>query len=126
MLWTGQRCNPMSYGMAFVFDNSPQMWSFLSTGAALTTAFVYGAMRREYTRVWPIPVLGLVLDMATQVFFVTDSQGQPGMYWGALVYPMYCMVASVAGIMTRVVLEFVTPSPEKKPRTDGNLPPYQV
>src|SRR5882724_6471983 len=96
--------------MALVFDGSSQMWSFLAAGTAYATAFIYGAWRREHTRVWPILALGVVVDIATQVFFVSKSPAnEPGMFLGALLYTMYCTVATVAGIMVRVIVEAAAP-----------------
>ena len=97
--------------MTFQFDGSREMWSTVSLAGALGVMFIYGLVRREYTRFWPILVLGILLNIATQVWFTPKSGGNPaehvGMYTGFLLYPMYSMVAAVTGIMLRVAAEFL-------------------
>jgi hypothetical protein len=109
--------------MALVFDGSSQMWSSLAAGTGYATALIYGLWRREHTRVWPILALSLIVDIATQVFFASASPAGPGPYLGALLYTVYCTVATVVGIMLRALVEAAAP---KKNRTDGNPPPYRV
>lgn len=99
------------------------MWSFLAVGTGYATALIYGLWRREHARVWPILALAAILDITTQVFFASATPSGPGPYVGALLYTVYCTVATVAGIMLRALVEAAAP---KKSRTDGNPPAYRV
>ena len=114
--------------MVFTFDGSMEMWSMVAQAAGYATAFIYGAARREYTRLWPILVLGICLDTVAEIFLSSNGFGGPGMYWGALLYPLYSLVACVGGILTRVAIEAVVhPSASgKNSRTNGTFPPYRV
>ena len=89
----------------FDFDGGPEMWSTLIMLGSLLFMFGYGALRREHTRVWPILVIGIVLDIATQVWFASRPAGPPGLYKGFVLFPLYCTAATVIGIMTRVVVD---------------------
>ena len=114
--------------MTFDFDNSPMMWSMLTQAGSYAAAMIYGAMRREHTRVWPILALGAILDIAAEVWFVSWPRKGPGMYTGFFLYSLYCMVATIAGIVMRVLWEYAihsTGSKKKQPR-DGNFPPFGV
>ena len=112
--------------MTYVFDGSMNMWSTLIEWASYTIAFGYGAWRREHTRFWPIPSLGVILDSLMQICLGSNSLDKPNMYLGALLYTMYCMVACVAGIMGRVLVETTMSTRGKDSRTDGKFPPHQV
>ncbi len=93
--------------MPIVFDSNLEMWSVVAQAVGYTTAFIYGAVRREYTQLWPILMLGICLDAVAEIFLSSNGLGQPGMLWGALVYPVYSLFACVGGIMTRVAFEAV-------------------
>jgi len=79
----------------------------VAQGTGYATAFIYGAARREYTRLWPILVLGICLDTVAEIFLSSNGFGGVGMYWGAVLYPVYSLFACVGGIMTRVAIEAV-------------------
>jgi hypothetical protein len=114
--------------MTFVFDNSPVMWSMLTQAGSYATAMIYGAMRREHTRVWPILALGAILDIAAEVWFASSSQEGPGLYVGFFLYPLYCTVATVAGIVVRVAGEYLfhLGGSKKSAPTDGTIPRFPV
>lgn len=96
--------------MTIAWDGSLEMWSKLSLEGSLLVACAYGIYRREYTRVWPILLLGLILNIVTQVWLAPKDAApseRMGLYTGFLLYPLYCMVAAVGGIMIRVVAEWL-------------------
>ena len=114
--------------MMIVFDGSLDMWSLVAQATGYVTAFVYGVVRREYTQIWPIIVLGICIDSLAEIFLARNGIGGPGMYWGALLYPLYSLVACVAGIVTRVALEAVVRlrALGKNSPTHGTFPPFRV
>ena len=93
--------------MPIVFDSNLEIWSVVAQAVGYTTAFIYGAFRREYTQLWPILALGICLDAVAEIFLSSNGLSKPGMLWGALVYPVYSLFACVGGIMTRVAIEAV-------------------
>ena len=116
--------------MTFEFDNSPMMWSLVAQGGSYATAMIYGMVRREHARAWPVLALGAILNIAAEIWFAPGSEEgeRPGLYMGFFLYPLYCMVATVAGIVLRVIGDYLfRPGGLKKnaPR-DGTIPRFPV
>jgi len=83
-------------------SSSGETGSVVVQCAAYATAIAYGDYRRDHTRAWPILMLGLLLDIATQIICGATI---PGLFQGFLLFPLYCFVATIAGILGRVYIE---------------------